>query len=127
MCWFLASILSHPGIQVGASSGPSGLRPYAPQWGPVFETLPGPLLVTFLRALLRAPSGGAATAAIFAPQLLQALARLILDAEVGLEVGDAALLLLAELCELVKPLVTFSSSVICTTPFPFQGQKTSLV
>ena len=71
----------------------------------MFETLPGPLLIPFLRAFLRAPSGGDTIAAIFAPQLLQALARLMLDPGVGLEVGDAALLLLAELCELVKPLV----------------------
>lgn len=96
--------------QVGASQGPSGLRPYAPQWAPVFESLPSPLLVPFLRALLREPSGGAATAAIFAPQLLQTLARLMLDPEGGSGVGDAALLLLAELCELVKPQVIASYS-----------------
>jgi hypothetical protein len=95
-------------VQVGASRGPAGLRPYAPQWAPAFETLPGQLLVPFLRALLREPSGGSAVAAIFAPQMLQALARLMLDADGDTELGDAALLLLAELCELVKPQVRLS-------------------
>ena len=94
-------------LQVGASKGISGVRPHAPKWAAVFQIMPAHILMPFLHALLAPPCGGREVAEIFAKQIVQAVTRLWLGREAGKEVADESLLLLAELCGLLKPLVRY--------------------
>lgn len=107
LCTYTVAVSFWACFQIGASQGLEGLRPFAPEWAPVFEAVQGEWLLTFIRSLLRPPSGGQDIAALFAPRIIEAIARLWLSPEVtGKKAADEALLLLAELCEQVKPLVS---------------------
>ena len=102
--------------QVGASEGLEGVRSVASEWAAIFEVVPGAWLLPFLHSLLAPPSGGQDAAALFAPRIIQAVARLWFgDEEGGRKVADESLLLLAELCEQVKPLVRPSNSTASLT------------
>ena len=92
-------------LQVGASKGLDAVRPYAPKWAAVFQMMPAHILMPFLHALLAPPCGGRDVAEVFAEQIVQSVARLWLGKEASKEAADELLLLLAELCGLLRPLV----------------------
>jgi U3 small nucleolar RNA-associated protein 20 len=100
---------------VGASHGLPALARVAPIWAPAFgAAASGDDLLCFAHGLVFAPGGGPELPETFAPQLLGALGRLVLDGsssgggggssgEAAGDVADRALVLLVDACDVLRP------------------------